>query len=141
MKVHHIFFYSFFLTKSATSQSSSSSSENITTSPTPEPELEFSPQLGVVVYACLILVVTSIALSVAAAKKLNVCPVETVDNNREVNSVYENTEDKPSDSHPGEVFSVYTCANHTKPNEVDSTEEYSLDAANCDQDQAAVMSV
>ncbi|KAF3697403.1 hypothetical protein EXN66_Car013083 [Channa argus] len=141
MKVHHIFICSFFLTQPTASQCSSTSSENSTTSPSPneaqEPQRDPFSERVVVVYASMILVVTCIGLSVAAARKLIGCSVERSYNNRKVNRVYEN---KQNGSHPVEVSTVYPCANYTKPNEVESTDEYGLDTApaNCYQYQATV---
>ncbi|XP_051280294.1 uncharacterized protein LOC127376922 isoform X15 [Dicentrarchus labrax] len=125
-----------------TTQSLSSSSGSSTPSSS-SPETTNQPEQqqraagpGLLLYVSLTLVVMIIVLSAAVlifcrkrASKPKEPPVETeYANVTEANRVYEEIreEDRQSRSPPAEISTVYTYAKYSKPNAVETTDEYSL---------------
>ncbi|XP_051280278.1 uncharacterized protein LOC127376922 isoform X2 [Dicentrarchus labrax] len=135
-----------------TTQSLSSSSGSSTPSSS-SPETTNQPEQqqraagpGLLLYVSLTLVVMIIVLSAAVlifcrkrASKPKEPPVETEYANvtEQTNRVYEEIreEDKQSRSPPAEISTVYTYAKYSKPNAVETTDEYSLITAAGPQNQ------
>ncbi|XP_051280317.1 uncharacterized protein LOC127376922 isoform X36 [Dicentrarchus labrax] len=101
---------------------------------------------GLLLYVSLTLVVMIIVLSAAVlifcrkrASKPKEPPVETeyANGTEQTNRVYEEIreEDKQSRSPPAEISTVYTYAKYSKPNAVETTDEYSLITAAGPQNQ------
>ncbi|XP_051280288.1 uncharacterized protein LOC127376922 isoform X11 [Dicentrarchus labrax] len=135
-----------------TTQSLSSSSGSSTPSSS-SPETTNQPEQqqraagpGLLLYVSLTLVVMIIVLSAAVlifcrkrASKPKEPPVETeyANGTEQTNRVYEEIreEDKQSRSPPAEISTVYTYAKYSKPNAVETTDEYSLITAAGPQNQ------
>ncbi|XP_026223437.1 uncharacterized protein LOC113167228 [Anabas testudineus] len=138
-----------------TTQTSVFSSERFTSSSastetTKHPETESPAGSGTLLYCSLslvfiiiILLVTVLIFCMKRPKKLKEHPVEAEDTHaREVSQVYEEIreEDRQSRSSPVEVSTGYNCAKYTKPNGVDTTDEYSVatDPPACAQNQKLI---
>ncbi|XP_051280300.1 uncharacterized protein LOC127376922 isoform X21 [Dicentrarchus labrax] len=135
-----------------TTQSLSSSSGSSTPSSS-SPETTNQPEQqqraagpGLLLYVSLTLVVMIVVLSAAVlifcrkrASKPKEPPVETeyANGTEQTNRVYEEIreEDKQSRSPPAEISTVYTYAKYSKPNAVETTDEYSLITAAGPQNQ------
>ncbi|XP_026222846.1 uncharacterized protein LOC113166875 isoform X1 [Anabas testudineus] len=117
---------------SASPQSSTSKSVGVTSSSSStgtREEPETSVTSGMAEFAFLLLIITVIVLSAGAViRNCKAYPAETVyDNVREVSRVYEVMEENKQSGRPAvEVSTIYACAKYTKPNGVDTTDEYSL---------------
>ncbi|XP_051280303.1 uncharacterized protein LOC127376922 isoform X23 [Dicentrarchus labrax] len=126
------------LSSSSGSSTPSSSSPETTNQPEKQQRAAGPDQvsLGVVLYVSLTLVMLIIALSAAVlifcrkrASKPKEPPLESEYANVTVaNRVYEEIgeEDRQSRSPPAEISTVYTYAKYSKPNAVETTDEYSF---------------
>ncbi|XP_071333562.1 uncharacterized protein [Trachinotus anak] len=128
-------------TPTTTTQSLSSSvgSSSFSSAPETTKQPEASPGGSVVLYAGLILAFMIIVLSVTVLifcrnrnRKSTEPPEETVYANvTKDNRVYEDIreEERRSRAPPVEMSVVYTCPKYTKPNKVETTDDYSLATA------------
>ncbi|XP_026222848.1 uncharacterized protein LOC113166875 isoform X2 [Anabas testudineus] len=133
MKVPHIFLcFFFYFTSTILNQNLTDQAAPIATATSASPQSSTSKSVGVTSSSSSTGTreepETSVTSAGAVIRNCKAYPAETVyDNVREVSRVYEVMEENKQSGRPAvEVSTIYACAKYTKPNGVDTTDEYSL---------------